>query len=61
MQLEMVKNVAEARKKLRALGVTPMGVKIMAPKMLGRTVSLENLDARGAAILKQDLLSLGGD
>ena len=61
MQLKEIKNTREAQEKLRALGVTPKGIEIMAPKMLGRVVELSGLDPRGANMLKQNALSLGGD
>lgn len=51
----------EAAEEMRAMGVHPGGVAIMAPKAVFRLVRLEGVDPRGAVIIKQELLARGGD
>lgn len=46
---------------MRRIGVAREGIDIMAPKAAGRVVHVTGLDARAANILKQEMLSLGGD
>ena len=43
------------------IGVDPAGTKVMTPKFQFKTFVIKNLDNRGAAILKQDILSIGGE
>ncbi|MBI3398235.1 MAG: dihydropteroate synthase [Deltaproteobacteria bacterium] len=43
------------------IGVDPMGVKLMAPKLLHLNLKLKNLTAPQANILKQEMLSVGGE
>lgn len=52
---------AQGRTELERIGVDPGGVGMMACKMLTRCVHLPALQCRQANILKQELLSLGGD
>ena len=51
----------EAERELISIGVDPYGIGMMAPKMLNRCVKLTGLQCRQANILKQEMLSLGGD
>lgn len=51
----------EARRLLQQLGVDPGGVVRMAPKMLLQPVLIDPIPCRAANILKQEMLSLGGD
>lgn len=51
----------EVAEEMRTIGVHPGGVAIMAPKAVFRLVRLEGVDPRGAVIIKQELLSRGGD
>ena len=46
---------------LRALGVSEPGVPHLLRRMDAMCLRVEGLDARAASILKQDLLSVGGD
>lgn len=52
---------AEAKRELETIGVDPAGIGMMAPKMLSRCVKLSALLCSQANILKQEMLSLGGD
>ncbi len=52
---------AAAERELRRIGVDPGGVASMASKMRSRCIHLSRLQCRQANILKQEMLSLGGD
>ena len=43
------------------IGVDPIGIKLMAPKLLHLNLKLEGLTAPQANILKQEMLSVGGE
>lgn len=49
------------RDEMTRMGVHPRGIEIMAAKIPQLLIRLEALDLRAALILKQDMLSLGGD
>jgi len=51
----------EARQAMAELGAMAAGIDIMAPKALLRPVKLEGVGFSAAMILKQEMLSLGGD
>ncbi|TGE34093.1 dihydropteroate synthase [Desulfosporosinus sp. Sb-LF] len=54
-------NIQEARMSLKRIGSDPGGIVQMAGKALGRAIKLEQVPLRVAHILKQEMLSLGGD
>ena len=56
-----VKNLAHAHKIMDSLGVDREGIKIMAPKSVFRVFKIEEIDSVAANIVKQQLLSLGGE
>ncbi len=43
------------------IGVDPAGIRVMTPKFQFKTFVIKNLDNRAAAIIKQDILSIGGE
>ncbi len=51
----------DAERELRRIKVDPAGIAMMAPKMLTRCVHLSAATCGQANILKQEMLSLGGD
>jgi len=51
----------DAEAELHRIGVDPAGIALMAGKMLTRCIHLPGLPCRQANILKQEMLSLGGD
>lgn len=51
----------EARDLLMGLGADPDGIQAMLPKMIHVNIFLEGLECRVANIIKQGMLSLGGD
>lgn len=56
-----LENVAEAKKALTQIGSDPAGVAGMAGKAVGRGIKLEQTPLWVAHILKQEMLSVGGD
>lgn len=54
-------NLDEARTALKQIGSDPGGIAHMAGKGLGRGIKLEQVPLRVAHILKQEMLSVGGD
>lgn len=46
---------------MQEVGVDPYGIKIMLPKAMSRLVKIESASNISANILKQEMLSLGGD
>ncbi len=56
-----IDTITAAERELERIGTDPTGIAMMAPKMLQRCLRLSGLECRQANILKQELLSLGGD
>lgn len=52
---------SQAKAELERIGVDPGGLGMMGGKMLARCIYLPSLQCRQANILKQEMLSLGGD
>jgi dihydropteroate synthase len=57
----VLKDVAQARAALKDIRVSGAGIDIMEPKALFRVVRVNGLDVRAANILKQEMLSRGGE
>jgi len=51
----------EAAAELERIGTDPYGIEAMVPKAVHFNVLLEKLECRAANILKQEMLSIGGD
>lgn len=51
----------EAVKELKKIDVDPGGIQVMATKMLGLSLKIKSLSLKSAHIIKQEMLSLGGD
>jgi dihydropteroate synthase len=56
-----VETEVEARREILRIGADPAGVERMAAKMVNRLVALTQVPCRAANILKQEMLSVGGD
>ena len=56
-----VRDIDEAQAHIEGLGSDDQGITIMAPKMVHRVVHIDNVDTRAANILKQEMLSIGGE
>lgn len=51
----------EAVRELSAIGVDTTGIKLMVPKMTHLNIRLDGITCAQASVLKQDMLSIGGD
>jgi dihydropteroate synthase len=60
-QVMALRDVAEVRRLLAAMRVSVAGMDIMDRKALFRVVRIKGLDPRAASILKQEMLSRGGE
>jgi dihydropteroate synthase len=56
-----IKNIEEAREELKKINVSSQGVEVMSPKALGCSIKLTDVKLGAANILKQEMLSVGGD
>lgn len=54
-------DLGAAEKEMRAIGVDGAGVKIMGPKAVSRALKLKNIKPTPANIIKQEMLSIGGE
>lgn len=54
-------NLVEAEKEITKINANPVGVKIMALKAVFKVVKITEVDSKTANILKQEMLSRGGD
>jgi dihydropteroate synthase len=61
LQILSVKNQKQMLEYISGIDCDPMGARIMAPKGLSRAIKIKGLDSWQANILKQEMLSLGGD
>jgi dihydropteroate synthase len=60
-KIKLLSNIDEVKKELRLLNVYKDSINIMAPKFLFEVIKLLDIDSRAANILKQEMLSLGGE
>jgi dihydropteroate synthase len=56
-----IDSLAAARKEIQNIGSDPKSFEIMAPKAVFRVIKLEQVVLQDTIIIKQDMLSLGGD
>jgi len=56
-----IKNLDEARKEIKKIGSDPASIEIMAEKAVLKTIKLNNIVLQDAIIIKQDMLSIGGE
>lgn len=56
-----INDITEAKVELKKIKVSLQGVEMMAPKALGIAVKLTDVKIGAANILKQEMLSIGGD
>lgn len=54
-------DIAEAHKELKAIGVDPAGIELMRPKAVFRALKIKELRPVAANIIKQEMLSVGGE
>jgi dihydropteroate synthase len=56
-----VKTLEDAKREIQKIGSDPQSIGIMAPKAVSKVVKLENVVLQDAIIIKQDMLSIGGE
>ncbi len=56
-----ITNANEAIQQMKKVGVDPTGIKLMEGKTLHFNLKVEGIDPRTANLLKQEMLSMGGD
>lgn len=61
LQVLELKKIDELVDELRSLKVHPRGIDIMAPKGILRIIKVKGIDSISLNILKQEMLSVGGD
>jgi len=56
-----VKNLNDAQREIKSIGSDPASIEIMAPKAISKVIKLSNVVLQDAIIIKQDMLSIGGE
>ena len=56
-----INTLDEARHHIRLIGSDPQSIDIMAPKAITRVIKFEHVVLQDAMIIKQDMLSIGGE
>jgi dihydroneopterin aldolase len=56
-----IKNLTEASSEIAKIGADKVGCQVMAPKAVFRVIKIKDLTATQALILKQEMLSQGGE
>ncbi len=61
MRVLEIRSQSEIRAELKKIGVDPYGIELMAPKAAGILIKMDAISPICANILKQEMLSFGGD
>jgi dihydropteroate synthase len=56
-----IKTINDAKEEIKKIGSDPASIAIMAPKMISKVIKLNNIILQDAIIIKQDMLSIGGE
>jgi dihydropteroate synthase len=56
-----INTLKDAEMEIKKIGSDPHSIDIMAPKAILRVIKLENVILQDAIIIKQDMLSIGGE
>ena len=56
-----ISDIEHARKLIQDIGCDPKSIEIMAPKAVFRTLLIKDVHPIDAIIIKQDMLSIGGE
>ena len=56
-----IKTLHEAEQLIKTIGSDPQSINIMAPKAILKVIKVKNVILQDAIIIKQDMLSLGGE
>ena len=60
-QIVDIKTLEDAKAAIKDIGSDPLSIDIMAPKAISKVIKLENIVLQDAIIIKQDMLSIGGE
>ncbi len=61
MKIIKIKNIEEAKAVFKKIGVDPYGINAMAAKTININILIENQPCKIANVIKQEMLSIGGD
>ena len=61
MNIIDIKTLEDAENHIKDIGSDPKSIKIMAPKMISKVIKVKNVMLQDAIIIKQDMLSVGGE
>lgn len=56
-----IDDAAQAKKEISLIGADDTGISVMTPKAVHRVIKVENVSTKAAVILKQEMLSKGGE
>lgn len=56
-----IASLEEAKSEIQKIGSDPKSIEIMAPKAISKVIKVENAVLQDAIIIKQDMLSIGGE
>ena len=56
-----IKNLDDAKKEIEKIGSDKYSISIMAPKAITKVIKLKKVTLQDAIIIKQDMLSIGGE
>ena len=56
-----IKTIQDAKRAIKGIGSDNQSIEIMAPKAVLKIIKLENVILQDAIIIKQDMLSIGGE
>ena len=56
-----IKTMNEAKSEISKIGSDPKSIDIMAPKAILKVIKMKNIVLQDAIIMKQDMLSVGGE
>ncbi|MCR3922645.1 MAG: hypothetical protein NUK65_09050 [Firmicutes bacterium] len=61
VKLLKIENLIQAKEEIAKVGASPVSINIMAPKAVFRVILATGISATAANILKQEMLSKGGE
>ena len=56
-----IASLEEAKNEIQKIGSDPKSIEIMAPKAISKVIKFEDIVLQDAIIIKQDMLSIGGE
>lgn len=61
IEFKKIQSLKEAQNAIKKMGSDPNSIPIMSPKMVHRVIQINNVVLQDAIIIKQDMLSVGGE